>query len=107
QVAGWSFDGGRTWRQSPQPFTECAQPFFRTRVLQYQRTSDPWVSIGPDGTVYTISLPFDGDFIRNGMGVAVSHNGGRTWVGQQDIRSEEHTSELQSRENLACRLLLK
>src|SRR5436309_9295502 len=30
-----------------------------------------------------------------------------TTVGYGDIRSEEHTSELQSRENLVCRLLLE
>src|SRR5690606_41362761 len=33
------------------------------------------------------------------------------WVGQENLpvepRSEEHTSELQSRENLVCRLLLE
>ncbi|MDQ6795057.1 MAG: glycoside hydrolase, partial [Chloroflexota bacterium] len=85
QVASWSFDGGRTWGETPQPFTECAQPFYKTKVLQYQRTSDPWVSFGPDGTAYAVSLPFDGDFIRNGLGAAVSHDGGRTWVRQQDI----------------------
>ncbi len=85
QVAGWSFDGGRTWGQTPQPFTRCAQPFYRTQVLQYERTSDPWVSFGPDGTAYTVSLPFDGDFVRNGLGTAVSHDGGRTWTNQQDI----------------------
>ena len=61
QVASWSFDAGRTWGQTPQPFTLCAQPFYGTPVLQYQRTSDPWVSIGPDGTAYAVSLPFDGD----------------------------------------------
>jgi hypothetical protein len=54
-------------------------------VLQYERTSDPWVSIGPDGTAYAVSLPFDADFIRNGLGAAVSHDGGRTWVHQRDI----------------------
>jgi hypothetical protein len=85
QVASWSFDAGRTWGQTPQPFTKCAQPFYSTRVLQYERTSDPWVSIGPDGTAYAVSLPFDGDFIRNGMGAAVSHDGGRTWLHQQDL----------------------
>ena len=85
QVASWSFDGGRSWGQTPQPFTRCAQRFYDSKVLQYERTSDPWVSIGPDGTAYAITLPFDGDFIRNGLGVAVSHDGGRTWVHQQDI----------------------
>jgi hypothetical protein len=85
QVASWSFDAGRTWGQTPQPFIKCAQPFYGTPVLQYERTSDPWVSIGPDGTAYAVSLPFDGNFIRNGLGTAVSHDGGRSWVDQQDI----------------------
>ena len=85
QVASWSFDGGKTWGQTPQPFTTCAQPFYETPVLKYERTSDPWVSFGPDGTAYAVSLPFDGDFIRNGLGAAVSRDGGRTWIQQQDI----------------------
>jgi hypothetical protein len=85
QVASWSFDGGRTWGQTPQPFTRCAQPYYDSKVLPYDRTSDPWVSIGPDGTAYAVTLPFDGDSIRNGLGTAVSHDGGRTWVHQQDI----------------------
>jgi hypothetical protein len=85
QVASWSLDAGRTWGQTPQPFTRCAQPFYRSQVLQYERTSDPWVSIGPDGTAYAVSLPFDGDFIRNGLGAAVSNDGGRTWAHQQDL----------------------
>jgi hypothetical protein len=85
QVATWSFNGGASWGQTPQPFTECAQPFYRTRVLQYERTSDPWQSIGPDGTAYAVSLPLDGDFVRNGLGTAISHDGGRTWVNQQDV----------------------
>src|ERR1700730_315571 len=85
QVARWSFDSGRTWGQPPQPLTKCAQPFYSARVLEYERPSDPWVSIGPDGTAYAVSLPFDGDFIRNGLGAAVSHDGGRTWGHQQDL----------------------
>jgi hypothetical protein len=85
QVASWSFDGGRSWGQTPQPFTLCAQPYYSSKVLQYERTSDPWVSTGPDGTAYAVSLPFDGDFIRNGLGAAVSRDGGRTWQRQQDI----------------------
>src|SRR5207302_9948344 len=40
-----------------------------------------------------------GRFVRTVPGGAVRHVGG--------ARSEEHTSELQSRENLVCRLLLE
>src|SRR5690606_41574536 len=38
----------------------------------------------------------------------ISDNGTSwTWLLSSNLRSEEHTSELQSRENLVCRLLLE
>src|SRR5690606_39551545 len=40
------------------------------------------------------------------MGVAIDSEG-MLWVANLGGRSEEHTSELQSRENLVCRLLLE
>src|SRR5690606_41449934 len=41
--------------------------------------------------------------------VILRHNGASLWLASRngDGRSEEHTSELQSRENLVCRLLLE
>src|SRR5436309_7854818 len=46
-----------------------------------------------------------------GLGKTVDQEHGRRalpWIGEVvDARSEEHTSELQSRENLVCRLLLE
>src|SRR2546427_7967919 len=43
---------------------------------------------------------------REGLGRAL-HQGGRRIVGNEEHRSEEHTSELQSQSNLVCRLLLE
>src|SRR5207237_8356835 len=34
-------------------------------------------------------------------------SGDATWIAEPDVRSEEHTSELQSHLNLVCRLLLE
>src|SRR5690606_41461789 len=42
-----------------------------------------------------------------GNGGAVGAARGRAGCGKRSGRSEEHTSELQSRENLVCRLLLE
>src|SRR5436309_5793465 len=42
-----------------------------------------------------------------GAGSRRGHAGSRPCAGRGVIRSEEHTSELQSRENLVCRLLLE
>src|SRR5690606_41775280 len=41
----------------------------------------------------------------NDLGVSAARDAARARYG--DARSEEHTSELQSRENLVCRLLLE
>src|SRR5690606_13764421 len=51
------------------------------------------------GPVEGIRPPFEADSDSRGFRVAVGQWG--------DVRSEEHTSELQSRENLVCRLLLE
>jgi hypothetical protein len=72
-VAGFSFDGGATWGETPQPFSACAGG------LGYERASDPWVSFGPDGTAYSISISFDQNTPRNAVAAAVSTDGGRTW----------------------------
>src|SRR5712692_8866031 len=49
-VAGFSFNGGSTWSETTLPFSACAGG------LGYARASDPWVSFGPDGTAYTVSI---------------------------------------------------
>src|SRR5690606_42136338 len=41
------------------------------------------------------------------LSCASSRSARRTWLSTPALRSEEHTSELQSRENLVCRLLLE
>ncbi|QBY55043.1 sialidase family protein [Cupriavidus oxalaticus] len=72
-VASSSFDGGKTWQQTPLPFSACADG------LGYERASDPWVSIGPDGTAYAISISFNRSNNSNAVGAAVSRDGGQTW----------------------------
>ncbi len=73
-VAGFSFDGGSTWGETPLPFSACANG------LGYERASDPWVSIGPDGTAYTVSISFNQSNNSNAVAAAVSKDGGTTWA---------------------------
>src|SRR3712207_9192048 len=56
----------------------------------------------PDtGTVrYAIQIP-------KGLSLLAKHDPDAEVIGLNDIRSEEHTSELQSRQYLVCRLLLE
>ena len=76
-VAGWSTDGGRTWRDSVLPFSQCAAPF--GPVAPFDRASDPWVSAGPDGRIYAQGLVFNGNDNHNGVANVTSVDGGRTW----------------------------
>jgi hypothetical protein len=73
-VTTHSSDGGRTFTEVPLPVSSCAPG-----GLAYQRASDPWVSIGPDGTVYASALAFDATTPRNTVVATVSYDGGRTW----------------------------
>src|SRR5713101_6815111 len=74
-VAGFSFDGGVTWGEATLPFSECAG----TTAAPYERASDIWVSIGPDGTAYANAISFDGSTFRNAVTSATSSDGGGTW----------------------------
>jgi photosystem II stability/assembly factor-like uncharacterized protein len=70
----YSIDGGQHVREAAMPFSSCAPG-----GQNYERASDAWVSFGPDGTAYADALNFDDQDARNGVGAAVSHDGGRTW----------------------------
>ena len=74
-VSAASTNGGATWTEFPQPFSVCAQPYYSTPVAPYERASDPWVSIGPDGTVYSNALVFNASNNNNGVFAATSTDG--------------------------------
>lgn len=76
--AGFSTDGGSTWTNRTLPFDVCAAPGDPT-VKIYPRASDPWVSIGPDGTAYTVSVSFDNTTGNNGVFASTSKDGGNSW----------------------------
>src|SRR5256885_15415619 len=81
-VAGVTHDGGATWTRTFAHLSECAGGN-AANGGNYERSSDPWVSFGPTGTAYQISLSFDANTARNGVLVSKSADGGNTW------RSEE------------------
>lgn len=97
-VAGFSANGGKTWGETTLPFSSCApnailDPF---TGAPYGRASDPWVSIGPDGTAYTVGLLATNNTIsgNNDTGIATvtSSNGGKTWDNARLIKSDKGTS---------------
>jgi hypothetical protein len=97
-VAGFSFNGGASWGETALPFSACApdailDPF---TGAPYGRASDPWVSIGPDGTAYAVGLLATNNTIsgNNDTGIATvtSSDGGKTWGNQRLIKADLGTS---------------
>jgi hypothetical protein len=82
-VAAYSTDHGQHFAETPLPFSACTPG-----GLPYERASDAWVSIGPDGTAYASGLNFDAQGARNGVAAAVSHDGGRTWTHVTELISD-------------------
>src|SRR6266516_2911781 len=102
-VAGFSSDGGTTWGETTLPFSGCAtginsvlDPF---TGAPYNRASDPWVSIGPDGTAYTVGLlatnttaGVSGGNNDTGVATATSTDGGQHWDSARLIKADQGTS---------------
>jgi hypothetical protein len=81
-LTGASFDGGQTWSIGMAAFSHCTGGN-AANGGDYPRSSDPWVSFGPDGTVYQAAIAFSGQSQVQGSTSAVlvsrSTDGGRTW----------------------------
>lgn len=72
-LAGVTVDGGKTWTPVVLPgISRCAGG-------EHERASDPWVSFGPDGMAYAVSLAVDGHGERNALLVNRSSDGGLAW----------------------------
>ena len=83
-VAGYSFDGGTTWGETTLPFSRCAPG-----GAPYNRASDPWVSIGPDGMAYANAISFEAASNRNAVLAATSSDGGQTWTNLKTVVAYE------------------
>jgi hypothetical protein len=84
-MAAASTTGGATWgSQTVLPFNMCAPG-----GLPYERASDPWVSIGPDGIAYAVSISFNFSANNDNAVAAVrSTNGGASWDHLNVIRAD-------------------
>jgi hypothetical protein len=102
-MAGYSFDGGKSWGRTALPFNRCVPG-----GLPYDRASDPWVSIGPDGTAYAVGLSFDETTAPplgsgpNAVSAATSTDGGKTWGNVQPIATDSGGHRLLDKESVTA-----
>jgi hypothetical protein len=92
-VAGISNDGGQTWPTTSIPkFSRCAgagpnDPGY------FERSSDPWVSFSPNGTLYSIAIATDFSTARNAVIVSRSRNGGNSWGTPIQLRFDRNRAD--------------
>ena len=84
-----SSNGGATWSEPAAPhFSKCAGGT-AANGGDYDRASDPWVSIGPDGTAYQVSLSVNAAQTISAILASTSTNGGTTWSEPATIQRDE------------------
>jgi hypothetical protein len=106
-VSAASFHGGQTWTiQEVTRSTTCTGG----RVANggnYERASDPWVAISPDGTTYLMTLSVDtnpGGFgtSPNAMLVMRSQDGGLTWENPTTLKRDENPNVLNDKNSMTA-----
>ena len=85
-VAGVSMNGGTSWQQVVIPKITVCSGGTAANGGGYQRATDPWVSFGPTGIVYQLSLsfndvapPFTSSDFDHALLASRSLDGGLTW----------------------------
>lgn len=96
-VAGYSFDGGKTWGEVALPFSKCVPG-----GINYERASDPWVSFGPDGTLYSISISFNQSNNDNAVAAATSQDGGKTWQNVNILKADQTYQYFNDKESITA-----
>ncbi|HYR19095.1 MAG TPA: sialidase family protein [Myxococcales bacterium] len=88
-LAGISFDAGKTWATVWAAFSHCTGGT-ASNGGDYQRASDPWVSIAPDGTAHQLALAFDVGASGGNRAILASRSsdGGRTWSAPQALQGD-------------------
>ena len=81
-VSAVSSDGGVTWTPTMHPMSRCGGAGAGSPG-DFERVSDPWVDIAPDGTLHMMGLAFNGGALLAGSTSAMlarrSTDNGRTW----------------------------
>lgn len=77
-ITGVSFDGGRSWTATSAHFSHCTGGS-AANAGNFERATDPWTTISPDGTAYEISYSFNNSNTVQAMLAARSSDGGLSW----------------------------
>ena len=106
-VTARTINGGETWQLNANTKSSICTGGTTANGGDYERASDPWVSIAPDGTTYLMSLSVDtnpGGFglHPNAMLVMRSDDGGVTWDNPTTLKRDEGTGVLNDKNSMTA-----
>jgi hypothetical protein len=100
-VAAVTHDGGLTWHETWAPFSRCSGGT-AANGGDYERASDPWVSFGPDGVAYQISLSVSSDEIVSAILTSTSHDGGETWSAPATVMRDANPLHFNDKQSITA-----
>jgi len=109
-VTASSFDGGETWTLNAATKSSVCTGGTAANGGGYERASDPWLAVTPDGTAYLMSLSVDNDpqaggFVNastSAMLVMRSTDGGVTWQDPVTLRRDDNPNVLNDKNSLTA-----
>jgi len=94
-VSGSSIDSGSSWFETEAAFSACEGG-------AYDRASDPWVSVGPDGRAYWVSLSASADEATSAILASTSSDGGQSWSAPATIITETTPFHFNDKESVTA-----
>jgi hypothetical protein len=106
-VSAFSTDGGASWTINPVTKSSVCTGGTAANGGNYERASDPWVDVSPNGDMYLMSLSVDtnpGGFgtYPNAMLVSKSTDGGATWSDPITLRRDTNPNVLNDKNSLTA-----
>lgn len=99
--AAVSFDGGATWMTSTPRIGRCGGGTAENGG-DYDRVSDPWVTITAGGTVFQVALVFDAASPRHAVIASRSSDGGVTWSDPEVLRADDDPEVFNDKESITA-----
>ena len=109
-VAGVSLNGGTSFTLVPIPKVTVCSGGTAANGGNYQRATDPWVTFGPNGNLYQLSLSFNDvnppftaeDFDHALLASELNKNGGLTWSDPVVVRRDAGTSVFNDKQSITA-----
>jgi hypothetical protein len=106
----YSLDGGETWTVPPVSSTPDTGQAKFSRCTggnaanggDFERATDPWVSISPDGTAHQVALSINDSNVANAVLTSRSFDGGANWEDPVVVKFDDNPTVFNDKETLTA-----